>query len=222
MQYEIKDTVGFPVVANVDAPLRSVALDGTVSTIKTVSAGERVGFSSGFTKQADTSKGEITIINLQDDGWGSGETWVDLSKVYFTSDFGFGKDEIKHSVKGSANYDDTITEKATPQIIADNNTTNQESRDAILKQVGTVIDIITGKPTTTKPVVNTDPENEPTSAVNWQPIVKWGLIGLAVAGAIALTIYLVKDKPNVVNQAKPKNDIPTLQGIDIPIPKKMT
>jgi hypothetical protein len=224
MQYEIKDTVGFPVIASVDSPIRSIALDGTVSTSKTVLAGERVGFSSGITKDADTSKGTITILNLQDDGWGSGENWVDLSKVYFTTDFGFGNDEIKHSVKGSANYDNTDTDKATAKIIADNNTTNQEARDNILKSVGAVIDIITGKPKVTKPVVNTDPEADPNAktGINWQPIIKWGLIGLAVMGAIFLTFYLVKDKPDEVKIADPKNDVPTLQGVNIPIPKNLT
>jgi len=221
MQYEIKDTVGFPVVANVDVPLRKFDANGTASTVETVLAGHRAGFSSGLSREIETAtKRKITIIHLQDDGYGGGDVWADLAKVYFTTDFGFGDEEIKHSVKGSANFDKAVTEKASPKIIADNNTTDKANRDKILAGAGKVIDIITGKPTVTPdPITKKDDLLEKADLSKY---VKWALIGLTIVGAIVLVVYLVKDKPSQINQAQPINDVPTLQGVNIPQPQKLT
>lgn len=222
MQYEVKDTVGFPVVAKVDVPLRKFNADGSAITVETISAGQRAGFSSGLSREIETAtKGKITIIHLQDDGYGGGDVWADLSKVYFTTDFGFGEDEIKHSVKGSANFDKTVTEKVTPKIIEDNNTKDKETREKIIEGAGKVLDIITGKPTV-KPAPIVKKDDDESQQMDWSKYLKWGLIGLAVVGSIILTVYLVKDKPVTVNSATPQNDVPTLQGVNIPHPKKLT
>lgn len=225
MQYEIKDTVGFPVMANVDTPLRKLDADGvTAHTVETILAGQRVGFSSGVSKQLQTAtKGTITIIHLQDDGYGGGNLWADLSKVYFTTDFDIGSEEIKHSVKGSANFDITDKEKVTPKIVSDNNTTVKETRDKLIEIAKKGLDALGGKDPLVKESKDLKQDDLTQKGIEWQPIIKWGLIGLGVVGTICLIIYLVKDKPDIVNQAVPKNDvITTLQGVNIPIPKNLT
>jgi hypothetical protein len=223
MQYEIKDTVGFPVVANVDVPLRVFDANDAPSTLWIDSAGTNIGTSTGVFRQVSTaSRGNIIVLEVESNGWGT--VYVDLSKVYFTTNF--GANDTKHSVKGSAYYDENDTTQPTENNIVDENGNIIDKAKKIIDDSKDLYDSATGKlikkgTTTKKPIPNAG-DNLQGQGIDWAMYLKWGLVATAVGGAIFLIVYLVKDNPSQIKDAQPKNDVPTLQGVNIPKPQKLS
>jgi hypothetical protein len=219
MQYNVKDTVGFPVIASVDTPVRFFDANDAPTTIFVEQAGAEIGSSTGVVREVATaSKGNILILEVETNGWGT--AWVDLSKVYFTT--AFGVDDVKHSVKGSAYYDE---KEKSSSLTDDENDIVKRGTD-ILKSGKDLLDAATGKKTSTKKLTDTNDEDEP-KTTNWANIAKWVGGGVAVLLLIWLAYYLITskdEKPDIGQDvATPAKDVPTtLSGVAIPRPQNLT